>query len=253
MAFSFGTSYPATNKTVKGPPSRKSLLIEAPEERYGGMVENSPFAAGAKVPPVPVATTPTPSATAPVAPVAPPPIAQPPGAAAPPGAPDWFQEFIAKFFGPAIQQQNQNQATAQQGFNQFRNDAVFGRHLDMGGQPIRGDAATPLTFDSLRVPLADRIAKEQATFGASFTGGDRAPLTSTAWANQQGMAPQQGFGATQREQGMRPPQNAEASWGSPVYRAQHPEYNMFQQQASSTQPVDYPFIQQGRMMQRRMF
>jgi hypothetical protein len=157
------------------------------------------------------------TAAAALAPAAPQvaPVAAPAGAPAgapAAGAPDWLHDFIMKILGPAMQAQNQN-AAAQ---NQFRQDATFGRHLGMDGQPMANMPSTPLSFDQLSVPLADRIAKERATFGGmSFTAGDRS--APTAAAMQATQPPPQTMGHLAP---WMPPGPMAATPGSPVWRQQ---------------------------------
>jgi hypothetical protein len=123
--------------------------------------------------------------------------------------------------GPAIQAQNQNTAARLQ----FQRDATLGQHLGMDGQPV----GPGMSFDSLRVPMEDRVAKERATFGGqSFTAGDRTMPTAAAMSAT--MPPPQSFGITNPVPGPPPA----PAYGSPVYRAQNPQWNMFQQQAYST-------------------
>lgn len=205
------------------------------------------FSFGTSYPTLP---TPKPKPTpAPQQPAPAPPAGMPPVPAAPAaGAPDWLHDFIAQILGPAVQQQGQN-AAAQ---NQFRQDATFGRHLGIGGaasspsNPMGNPGGDPFTNGFFSSP-EERIAKERATFGGqSFTAGDRTAPTSAAMAGTQ--APPQTMG---HATSWMPFQGAQApSFGSPVYRAQHPEYNMFADANFPRDPGSLLIGQQAKQAQQ---
>lgn len=211
--FSFGTNHPVFGSQMQKP------VVPA-----GGMAPPIAPVVSGMAPPVhpPVLTIPPaqmfPGAAAQPQPA--PPQGMPP-ANAPGGG--GIDEFLKNIIGPFLQQQGQMQQQQNQAQNAFRQDATFGRHLGMDGQPIATTPQTPLSFDQLRAPMAQRIAAEQGTFGSSYTGGDRS--MPTAQAMQATQPPPQTMG--QLNPWMPQQYGGAPSVGSPVYRQQNPGYRMF--------------------------
>lgn len=216
-SFSFGTNHPTFSGQMVKPTPPATAGMDSPM----GPGPNAPNQSWAR--PVVPPTLPLP---APVMfpPAQPQPVAPPgmPPANAPGGG--GIDDFLKNILGPFIQQQGQQQGQQNVANNQFRNDAAFGRRLGMDGRPEQA----PLPIEG-RSP-ADVIARERATFGGqSFTAGDRSAPQGSAWANMQ--PGQQHFSMNP----VMPQQGGDvASWGSPVFRAQNPGFNPFQQQAYAT-------------------
>jgi len=106
-------------------------------------------------------------------------------------------------------------------------NAPHGRHLGMGGQEITnenplGNAGGDPFSNGFFQTKDQRIAKEKANFGQSFTASEQTNPMGAMAATQ---APPQTMG---HQTSWSPFQGGQdPTFGSPVYRQQHPDFNMF--------------------------
>lgn len=209
-SFSFGTNHPAFSGQMAKPTPPATAGMDSPM----GPGPNAPNQSWARPVVPPTLPLPAPVMFPPAQPQPAAPAGMPP-ANAPRGG-DPVADFLKNILGPFIQQQGQQQGQQNVANNQFRNDAAFGRRLGMDGRPEQA----PLPIEG-RSPT-DVIARERATFGGqSFTVGDRSAPQGSAWANMQP-------GPQHFSTNYTPDQSApQTTWGSPVYRAQNPNFNMF--------------------------